>query len=355
LQQAFFVGPARPTKPDFDLLHTIRTNFTRSPLQWTSLHVRGHQEDIKAWSELTWWEQQNVRMDHAAKDKMRRPYLAPTQHVSECEGWSLWRGDQKHTSFDQEWIYTFLVEHRVVDYWRQRERLTEAGAECVEWEVLAKACDEESPGFRRWVTKHVTGVCGVGKWLERWKWQDHSKCPRCDADSEDHRHVYQCPATSAKLAWQGAMNDLRQWCQDHSTDPAITEVITKCLTAWRRRRRLPPYRGRDRLASAYDAQRLIGWGCFLEGSLAHEWLPVQAHHLLSLGLRRTASVWARGLIRQLWRVAFSTNRWWNGYQGRFWKSKTGWNLSIWPNGKHWRIGVGNTKPSDVFERGLDQV
>ena len=39
LQQAFYEGPARPTKPDFDLIHTIRTNFKRSTLKWTSQHV----------------------------------------------------------------------------------------------------------------------------------------------------------------------------------------------------------------------------------------------------------------------------------------------------------------------------
>jgi hypothetical protein len=30
LQQAVYVRPAQPTKPDFDLIHTIRTNFKRS-------------------------------------------------------------------------------------------------------------------------------------------------------------------------------------------------------------------------------------------------------------------------------------------------------------------------------------
>jgi hypothetical protein len=34
----------------------------------------------------------------------------------------------------------------------------------------------------------------------------------------------------------GAINDLRQWCQDHDTDPAIIEVIIKCRTSWRRSR-----------------------------------------------------------------------------------------------------------------------
>jgi hypothetical protein len=58
------------------------------------------------------------------------------------------------------------------------------------------------------------------------------------------------------------------------------EVITKCMTAWRRNRDdLPPHQGHDRLAYAYAyaAQQSIRWGCFLEGSLAKEWLPVYRH------------------------------------------------------------------------------
>jgi hypothetical protein len=91
------------------------------------------------------------------------------------------------------------------------------------------------------------------------------------------------------------------------------ELITKCMTAWRRNRD----QGRDRLAYAYDNQRSIGWGCFLEGSLAKEWLLVHyAHHLQSLGSQQTASVWARGLIRQLWLVAF-----------RMWQHRNGWQHS----------------------------
>jgi hypothetical protein len=60
----------------------------------------------------------------------------------------------------------------------------------------------------------------------------------------------------------------------------------------------PPYCGRDPLAYAYDAQHIIGWGRFLEGSLSKLGLTVQATYLLSVGSRKTASVWARGLIHQ---------------------------------------------------------
>jgi hypothetical protein len=76
------------------------------------------------------------------------------------------------------------------------------------------------------------------------------------------------------------------------------------LKAWQAGWRLPPYCGRDPLAYAYNAQRVIGWGCFLEGSLAKKWLPIQDTYFTLIGSRKTASVWARGLIKQLWKAAF---------------------------------------------------
>jgi hypothetical protein len=316
LEQAFYKGHAVATKKSFDIVHAIRHHLRSSKLLWTSRHVKGHQDELKEWAELTWWEQQNVRMDGLAKDKMQRYWTAPTQHVSEHEGWSLWKGDRKHTCFDQQEIYTLLCKQRVIDHWIRRKRLSAEVVHKIDWDVLAKACVEESPGRVRWVTKHVTGMCGVGKFLERWQHQTHSRCPRCDAENEDHRHVYQCPAPSTKLEWSGAMDDLRQWCESHDTSPDITEVILKGLTAWQTRLPPPPYRGRGALANVYDDQCAIGWGCFLEGSLAKGWLDVQGEHFLTLGSRKTASVWARGLIKQLWKTAF-----------RLWVHRNSWQHS----------------------------
>jgi hypothetical protein len=88
------------------------------------------------------------------------------------------------------------------------------------------------------------------------------------------------------------------------------------LKAWQAGRRLPPYQGRDPLAYAYDAQRVISWGCFLEGSLAENWLTVQASYFILIGSRKSASVWARGLTQQLWKVAF-----------RLWLHRNSWQHS----------------------------
>jgi hypothetical protein len=186
---------------------------------------------------------------------MSRPSFSPTHRISGQEGWSLlWLKDEKYASSDTNWTYTQACKARGSSYWLHWGCLTPELANLIDWKVLAAACQAESPCIPRWVTKHVTGICGVGKWLERWKWQNHSRCQCCDTTGENHRHVYQCPARSAQIEWQASMNDFRSWCEHHNMDPDILEVMIACLLAWRNGQSLPPYFGRDRLATASDTQ-----------------------------------------------------------------------------------------------------
>jgi hypothetical protein len=149
----------------------IRKNFTSRTLKWKGRHVSGHQDKRKLHDELDWWEQTNVCMDLGAKSKMLRPTHSATHCLSGQEFWSLWLDDNRCTSFEQNWIYNWACERQVASYWLNGGCLTDTLARRVERSVLAAVCKAESQGFRRWATKHVTGVCGVGKWLERWQWQ----------------------------------------------------------------------------------------------------------------------------------------------------------------------------------------
>jgi len=115
-----------------------------------------------------------------------------------------------------------------------------------------------------------------------------------------------CPEyAKTTCQWLGMLDDIQQWCKTNETSPANTEVIFKCLKAWQAGHPLLPYQGRDAMAHVYDVQRVIGWGCFLEGSLVKGWLGVQDTYFRMLGHKKTASVWARGLIKQLWKAASS--------------------------------------------------
>jgi hypothetical protein len=109
------------------------------------------------------------------------------------------------------------------------------------------------------------------------------------------------------------MTDIRVWCESQNMDPAMLDVIIQSLVASRNGQTLWPYFGRDLLATAYNDQRVIGWGYFLEGSMAKSWLPVQAAYLRSQGLRKTVKTWATGLVWQLWKGTF-----------KMWQHKNTW-------------------------------
>ena len=50
---------------------------------------------------------------------------------------------------------------------------------------------------QHWLSKWHCGMCGVGKWLERWKDHLHSNCPRCLTADESVEHVIRCPHADA--------------------------------------------------------------------------------------------------------------------------------------------------------------
>jgi hypothetical protein len=57
----------KPAQAHYYIIHAYRQLRHQSPIQWTSRHVYGHQDDDKAQADLDRWEQINVDMDAAAK------------------------------------------------------------------------------------------------------------------------------------------------------------------------------------------------------------------------------------------------------------------------------------------------
>jgi hypothetical protein len=67
------------------------------------------------------------------------------------------------------------------------------------------ACAEVSRGRRVFLSKHVSGMCGVGKFMLRWKEWDHDKCPRCGLP-EDSKHVWKCANPQVVDLWDKAIS-----------------------------------------------------------------------------------------------------------------------------------------------------
>ena len=166
---------------------------------------------------------------------------------------------------------------------------------------------------QQWVTKHVSGFCGTGKMMKRWKQRETAKCPRCDEEIEDARHVWKCQGSGANNVWDSSITNLRSWLEKQKTQPNIAELICDRLTAWRcdTTPMVQPalYRG---IRAALSNQDRVGWQALLEGTPAIGWSEVQQSYYDWLGVRKTGLRWLSALVQKLWDVAWDQ---WNHRNG----------------------------------------
>ncbi len=81
---------------------------------------------------------------------------------------------------------------------------------------------------RVYISKHVSGMCGVGKFMQRWKLQQDDLCPRC-GKPEDAAHVWLCHGEGADEIWEKAIKDLDGWLSSKQTDPDLQHMIVTHL------------------------------------------------------------------------------------------------------------------------------
>jgi hypothetical protein len=155
------------------------------------------------------------------------------------------------------------------------------------------------------MVKHVTEICGVGKFMKRWKEWKHDRCPRCTR-REDIPHIIRCTHGAANETWTNAMDSLSTWLSAQQTFPSITQLFIDRLNAWRNRSEINfPTPQVSFIATAYNEQQDIGWFNFLQGRISNQWVAIQSAYYERLESRRTGHTWARNLIQRLWDASFS--------------------------------------------------
>ena len=152
------------------------------------------------------------------------------------------------------------------------------------------------------MSKHATGMTGVGKFMKRWKQRDTAACPCCGM-VEDAKHVWLCQGEGADEVWRASLQSLDKWMESVDTDPDISATIIAFLHSWRSDSYLnynPPFCIRDAIQQQSD----IGWNLVLEGWLAKEWELVQQAYYNLIKSRRSGKRWTISIIKKLWQVAW---------------------------------------------------
>jgi hypothetical protein len=285
--------------PCYDLLAAIHRLRTLSPLTWSFRHVKGHQDSLG--QEPDHWAELNILMDSKAKRFMPTATLLPRQLSIWMEPWSLWISGQKLTGRISSILYSLVHDERAKAYWATKTDLDNLALEATDWSCIGTAMQEIPRTQIVFLSKHVAGMCGVGKFMLCWKEWDHDNCPWCGSP-EDSTHVWRCSGQNTNEVWGRSLSALRSWMAYAHTDPELASLILTSLNNWRYT--VPAGAPPLRLADLVQYQHTIGWGKFLEGWLSNEWQAIQQRYYDSLCMRRTGRWWTMALIKKLWDIVW---------------------------------------------------
>ncbi len=177
-----------------------------------SLGSEGHQDDEKAAEDLDQWARLNIEMDSLAKQHIAIAKQRPWNFLIKQEPWSIWLGDIKLVKNLHSNLYNFVHSEEAESYWTAKQRITPAQVSSINWEAIKGTMSQEKRRRRVYISKHAVGICGVGKFLLRWKESQTTACPRCGALA-DEPHVWICPDHVAEQLWNRSLDNLREWLQ----------------------------------------------------------------------------------------------------------------------------------------------
>jgi hypothetical protein len=209
---AFANRPLHPMQAQFDVLLAIRGLRSSSrEVNWSTRHVRGHQDDNRPWRSLDWWERVNVINDGRAQ-LLRRKYSrsalvdAPNPWFP-TERWVFFSKGIKQSCLRRSVIEAAVTTPPLLAYWHRRARFPPEAVDFIHWDAIERASNDSAPSLCRWVTKHTVGMCAVGKFHKIWGHAPTDECPRCGRP-EDTLHVTRCPSLGACEEWAEQMSEM---------------------------------------------------------------------------------------------------------------------------------------------------
>ena len=105
--------------------------------------------------------------------------------------------------------------------------------ELTEMSVLQHSANNLPIRNQQCLSKWSCRICRVSKWLKCWKYQNHSKCPRCLKDNEKVDHVICCPHQDSALCWSIGLEGIKEWMIIQHSVPGLALDISNILLHWR--------------------------------------------------------------------------------------------------------------------------
>jgi hypothetical protein len=190
---------------------------------------------------------------------------------------------------------------------RGKKLVSEECFDLIFWEIIPKALKEFPSSFKDWLSKHVTGCCGVNRFLSKWEPGVTNHCPCCHRFNEDIYHITTCTDAGRTTIFNQMVDELGSWLEDNHTPPDLTEMIVLYLRGRNtvKMQDLIHYTSRYHPVAVLHDQ--LGWRSFLEGRISTLLVQEMHNHLAGTSSLISAVDWAKGLVNHLIRI---THRQW---------------------------------------------
>ncbi len=203
---------------------------------------------------------------------------------------------KKNTNELTDTVYDLAHSPEAKSYWMQKDNVSYETIDSINWGAIKTAMKESKRGKRIFISKHTSGMCGVGRFMKRWKLHQDYSCPRCGLP-EDSAHVWACHGEGADNIWETALNNLEGWFNLLDTDPDLQHLVLQHLQSWRDDTGLRPYTN-FMLEGIVQSQSRVGWRRFFEGWLVMEWTEAQQAYYHLIKSKRSGKRWTVELIKK---------------------------------------------------------
>ena len=216
-----------------DLVRAIRALVQSIPVTIDFQHIDGHQDEKIPFHQLDRMAQLNMWMDEEVKHYLRYLISLPSApslpRTIYKEGWSCWVGGMKVMTNLSDLIKHAVYGRELCEWLHQQEHLDKEVFDLVDWDANGDAFTNFPTLFGSWATKHISGICGVGKMMKIWNFWEDSACLSCDELREMTHHVVLCPCVERMVAWDKAIDGLEEWMTAVDMDPEIQYCICQAL------------------------------------------------------------------------------------------------------------------------------
>ena len=296
----------------FDILWAIHDLLQTLPIKIVPKHVLGHQ-DLKK-KKLSLLETLNCFVDRKASQYRHYIENSNTYKYSKVHWLSNWvcRIDGKYiTSEMDRHVLNKINESRMRQYLVEKKKYHPRAFDLINWDAIQSATESLPHSKQLWLTKHVSGFCGVAVKMNECKKWESPLCPICQKQNENTKHIITCADNRCRNKYQDELKQFVMNLEKIETHPSILQILHSSLQQQKNTyftQHIPTHESDIDIRLAAADQDCIGWHNFFKGHIATKWSNVQYEYYKKIRLSPPSyNFWAQNVISFIYK--FTQNMW----------------------------------------------